>query len=211
MIGVKFIPVGQPELTQDDQQNGQIIKSAMLVFWRHGYSQTNFSELVVATGMSRKYIYRYWRDKLGFFEACLNAYRRYQSHSMLDAITDINGIGVEALVEFFSHHRTTILSEKAIQGCLMIKTIAEMSDEHKEIDAITQRYLILVKGGFYNSLKLGQEGGEIATDYDIEPVVEFLFSVFIVIGSIGQNTMTKELVLSMIEQVLLKLTNITIK
>ncbi len=178
----------------------QIVEQAMLVFWQHGYDGTNFDRLVVATGVSRKYIYRNWQDKHGLFIECLKQYRRYMTHIMLNDITDINGSGLPALSEYFSKSKVDLASKRSNRGCLIIKTIARFGQYDAPVSAMCHSYLTLVKGGIYNSLSLAKQEGQLAQNTNINHVVEFLFAIFISIGGVADNLNSQDLLMSMIDQ-----------
>lgn len=177
----------------------QILERAMHVFWEYGYDGTNYNQLVAATGLSRKAIYKRWHDKQTLYTKCMSLYSRHMSQVMLYDVTDKNGSGLPALHQLFKRIRTNLLDDSSYKGCLIIKSMQHLNED-QEVSKLALGYLGLIKGGLYNSLDIAKRTGQIAQDTNEQHVVEFLFAVYISVNSVAPSNAAKHLMKVMIDQ-----------
>lgn len=181
--------------------NIQTLEPAMQVFWQHGYEGTNFNQLVDATGLSRKAIYKNWHDKRGLYTQCLELYSQKMTTQMLAPLLAVKCTGLPALQNFFGTFHNLLASDEPMLGCLVIKTINELGTDTAEIAQITHAFLQSVKQGLLNALTIAQAKGQIKPTANIPQAVEFLFAIHCSIGGVSNNALARPLLLTMVKQV----------
>lgn len=71
-----------PKLVDHDKIRLDIIKSAALLFSRHGYSGLGMREMAAELGMSKSALYHYFPSKRALFEACTEAVTQGQTQAL---------------------------------------------------------------------------------------------------------------------------------
>lgn len=186
-------------------QNNQSLEQAMQVFWQNGYEGTNFNQLVSATGLSRKAIYKNWQDKRGLFAHCLGFYSAYMAKEMLAPLQNPNSTGLPALSAFFQRFEQMLDTNTPLFGCLVVKTVSEFNPQDAEITSITHNFLQTVKDSLHASLTAAQQQHQLKQGANIEQATEFLFAIHVSFGSLSGNAASHPLLKSMIAQALLYL------
>lgn len=177
----------------------------MQVFWQNGYEGTNFNQLVSATGLSRKAIYKNWQDKRGLFVHCLGFYSAYMTDMMLAPLQHQNTAGLPALHAFFQQFEQMLDTNTPLNGCLVVKTVSEVNPQDAEITAITHKFLQNVKDSIHTSLNAAQKQHQLNQNADIQQATEFLFAVHTSFGSLSSNPASHSLLKSMVTQAILYL------
>ena len=142
-------------------ENIQYLQPAMQVFWQHGYEGTNFHQLVEATGLSRKSIYKKWGDKAGLFAHSLALYSQLMTAQNLKPLLAADGTGLPAVKDFFKMFKNYLQADAPMLGCLVVKTLAEMGSHNAEINKISFEFLGKVKTGLNHSLQIARKKGQL--------------------------------------------------
>ena len=133
--------------TRDD-----LISSAMLHFWRHGYESTSMDDLVRVTGVSRHGIYLDTGSKQGLFAACLDAYVRIVVTPAFASV-ELPGATLDAVAQFFEYQIACGEAAGLLgQGCLMANTLTEVASHNAAVLEIVERHNTRLGCGFRNAL-----------------------------------------------------------
>jgi AcrR family transcriptional regulator len=62
------------------------LQAAMLVFWKHGFDATSFTDLTEATGMSKPTLYATFGDKVNLFREAVVAYWELSANAYEEAL-----------------------------------------------------------------------------------------------------------------------------
>jgi TetR/AcrR family transcriptional regulator, transcriptional repressor for nem operon len=130
----------------------QLIESAMMRFWQHGYDATSMDQLVQATGVSRHGLYGSFRSKEKIFVACLEFY----SHEIVTpafAKVEHPGATWKTVADYFEF--VIGRAEKfgwPPPGCLMANTMTELAPHNATAFERVAEHNARLHSGFRNAL-----------------------------------------------------------
>ncbi len=118
----------------------QVLRSAMHVFMRYGYTQASMPKLTAATGLHPGSIYCAFKNKKGLLLAAINQYQvdRLVQYKVLFA--DCVSLQ-QALTRFLTDLVEECLATEAKQVCLLTKTLHEIGESEPEVQAALQNHL----------------------------------------------------------------------
>lgn len=117
----------------------EVVRAAMMTFWRLGYDATTFRELERITGLGLRSLSNAFGEKDELFATVLQAYRAMMA-SMLDRF--LEGADLEALAQFFEAIAAPADGDDDVrrEGCLMVNSVFELNDLSDPISAEVQAY-----------------------------------------------------------------------
>jgi TetR/AcrR family transcriptional regulator, transcriptional repressor for nem operon len=154
---------------------GEVVESAMHVFWEHGYASSGMRELSTATGLLPGSIHQAFGSKRGLFLETLDRYTG-------QAIGAIRGLLAthESVLEGIRASLAYVASDDAPQhrahGCLVANTAAELAPSDPEITERVRVMFRLMEEAFAEALLRGQALGEIRSDRNVTATARFLVS-----------------------------------
>ncbi|CAM4504829.1 MAG: TetR/AcrR family transcriptional regulator [Paenibacillus macerans] len=156
----------------------QVLRKAMIVFWEKGYEGTSIPDLLESMGLSRSSLYETFQDKQTLYYEAIQCYKKMSQKKrdlMIHAPSAIDGIR-----QYFELHITNAFAahgEAYPNGCLITNASigVEALDEPLQ-NTIRHRFTELERL-FYETLKKGQEAGEIAPDKDIKMFAYLLLNL----------------------------------
>lgn len=137
----------------------RVADTAMLLFWKAGYEDTNLTDITAATGVNASSLYAAFTSKQGLFRAALD---RYQGHvdAALQALASGTS-GIDDVVGFVEWIRTSIISTDHPNGCLIVNTMVEFADHDPDIAAAAARYREHLQAAIRRALQRAERSGEI--------------------------------------------------
>lgn len=146
----------------------------METFWRTGFEGTSTQALVDATGLGRGSLYAAYVNKAGLFEQALRRYRR-RAHDHVDRLRQ-PGSSLERLRDLMEGIVDADLVATEKRGCLATNSAIEMSGRDLRVaDLVRDNFGILLHG-IAETIRRGQETGEIRAGADPETQALFLFN-----------------------------------
>lgn len=105
----------------------EVVRSAMMTFWRLGYDATTYRELQKITGLGLRSLSNAFGEKDELFATVLQAYRTMMKGT-LDNFLD--GADLEGLAQFFEMIAAAPESDDDIrrEGCLMVNSVFEINN-----------------------------------------------------------------------------------
>lgn len=170
------------------KSRGDLISSAMGVFWKKGFNATSIEDLVKATGVGRGGMYADFGGKKDLFLACLDAYRaRLAGPAIQLLISDADGLkSIEAYFDYF-----IALHEKRGMpgpGCFIANTMTELAPDHAEALHIVNAHSAELKSAFAAALERAAGGSAAKIDADeISEIAEFLVTASQGLWSYGKS------------------------
>ena len=108
------------------------LDAAMHVFWRKGYAETSYDDLVSGTGVSRKGLYTAFGDKRALFLGALQRYRATVAKSYMTELAR-PGATAQDLVAVFRSMIAFGATETGRLGCFMANTSVDEVSEDPEV------------------------------------------------------------------------------
>lgn len=169
----KNIAHGRPRTFDRDAA----LRTALHVFWRHGYEQTTMAQLSAAMGIASPSIYCAYGNKSDLFLEALSYYQQTYwdpLYARYRAAPDIH----KATEEFFTGAADTLLAPNAPCGCLIVMGFLNLpEDEPRLLQAVSERREH-TRAMFRQKLKDAVNSGEIPADSDIPAIAGALHNFF---------------------------------
>lgn len=148
-----------------DFDRDDVLRRAMTVFWRQGYSATSIKDLTAATELQPGSLYGTFQNKRSLFLAALEAYfgaTRERIRGCLEA----DGSPLARLRGFFDMLIQEAIEDPEKKGCLLVNTLLEMPADDTEINQRVSAMFSEVESEFDRVLHEAQAQGEISEDKD---------------------------------------------
>jgi len=117
----------------------EALDKAMTVFWRKGYAETSYDDLVSETGVSRKGLYTVFGDKEGLFLAALNHYCRVRIPQMF-SVFEQDSVTLDQIEAMFRWLTDLVATGKLSQGCFMANTAADDMIHNPQVKSAYDAY-----------------------------------------------------------------------
>ena len=153
-----------------------VLDRAMALFWRKGFEATSIEELVSVSGINRASMYAAFGDKRRLFIAVLDHYLVRVNAERL-AILSRDGSAIAAIGGFFDAIIVAATGPERHLGCLITNTLTEIAPTDPEIAAKLQTSLKRIEKAFAETIRRGQDMGEIAPGKDARALARFLVGV----------------------------------
>lgn len=118
----------------------EALEKAMNVFWRKGYAETSYDDLVSETGVSRKGLYTVFGDKEALFLAALKHYCRVRIPLMFNVLNQ-DVVTLDQIEAMFLWLTDLVATGQLSQGCFMANTAADEMIHNKAVKAAYDSYL----------------------------------------------------------------------
>ena len=160
----------------------ETLRRATDLLWRFGYRAVSVDQLVRGTGLNRHSLYARYGSKLGLLRAALERYVD-QTVAQLETAFAHFGTPRERLEHLLSLRHPDVTDEfwrrMLRQGCFGFRTLAEMREEHPELEAIVGRIALTLRGRLTDLVREGQDCGEFRRDRPAEELAEVVASGFV--------------------------------
>jgi AcrR family transcriptional regulator len=151
----------------DADTKRMIVEASMNLFARRGYHGTSISQIAEATGLTKGALYWYFKDKEALFLSVLDSIRETWQKSVLARVEASQGT-IEKLEQLFDATAEMVAAGTNPCSMHLFLISAGAQTELREFeDAIRGAYAGYVKA-LADTLKAGQEEGEIRRDLDAE-------------------------------------------
>ena len=94
-----------------------VLKKAMMQFWKTGFAETSLSDLEAATSLNRYSLYKGFGDKETLFEQSLEYYQDHIIRRMLAPLTESEP-SIEAINNYFTQLNRLLKDKYGQYGCL---------------------------------------------------------------------------------------------
>lgn len=153
------------------------LRTALNVFWRHGYEQTTMALLSTAMGIATPSIYCAYGNKAALFLEALTYYQQTYWDPLYARYAAAEDI-YEATENFFTEAAHILLAPNAPCGCLIVMGFLNLpEDEPRLLQAVTQRREH-TRALFRTKLKDAVNAGQIPADCNIPAISGALHNFF---------------------------------
>lgn len=156
-----------------DFDEDEVLTKAMNLFWLKGYNGTSMQDLVDGLGISRSSLYDTYGDKHALFLRSLENYRRISSENM-EKIGRGASSAKDAIRKVLEYTISELTKDKEHKGCFLVNAAVEMAPHDKEVNSMLCDNDTQMGEYFYETIKKGQESGEITNTQDARILSQFL-------------------------------------
>lgn len=153
-----------------------VLEKAMYSFWKHGYDQLSIRQLEKDMGINQFSIYSSFQSKENLFLLVLEKYKQFIEANYLKSMNR-EGASIQDISHFLLNFSTSIQSGKIPNGCLMVNSTSELSNEQSAGYRIIKAYFSTIQEAFKKVLRHEVSNGNIAADIDINGTSLFLLGV----------------------------------
>jgi TetR/AcrR family transcriptional repressor of nem operon len=138
----------------------EILESSMNLFWKQGYDNTSYDEIIENTGTSRYGLYQQFGPKIKLFSSVLDY---YMEHVIIIRMKPLlaNNAGLSQIKQFFHDLINDIISTEDRPGCLLINSVVYEARHYPEINEQTSVILSRMQHIFRNVIIQGVKQGDI--------------------------------------------------
>jgi len=188
------------QFSQDD-----VLKKAMLLFWKNGYHATSIQQLVNHLGINRASLYDTFGGKRALFLSAFQLYVQSNTSGFGDFLNSQADVkkGLRLLFQAALHES---VSDPDKKGCFVVNTTTELVPGDTEIKIILDRNKQKFEKMFFNYLQKGVESGQLPAGKDYQSLAKLFFTMYNgmnVVGKLGhqKDEMQKsiDLVLSLLD------------
>ena len=162
----------------------------MKVFWRKGFMATSMEDIKKATGVNESSLYNTFGNKEGLYKEALERYRsmvmtRFASLPNLEQPRETLRTSLLGM----AHLATT---EEGAAGCMLMNSAMELGAQYQDIADFARESYALIEEWLYETVKRGQELGEISTDRDARALARYLSFNIQAMFAVARTSPTEE-------------------
>ena len=177
----------------------EVLESAMLAFWRHGYEGTSMQDLAAATGINRGSIYAAFTSKRALFLRTLEHYDRIYRERHLRQVSETHPPR-DAIVEAFANAAHGPDDTSCPGGCLLVNSALELSPRDPEVSTLLRQSLGAVERFFLMHIEAAQQAGEIAPGVDARATAQALLGLFLGLRVLVRSDASPDVIESIVNQ-----------
>lgn len=162
-----------------------VLRKAMITFWKQGYEKTSVQDLVDSMGIHRRSIYDTFGDKQGLFLKVLDQYEidlehmiQQQLQPSMSATEKIETLFVISLAP----------QEDKPNGCLIVNTATELALLDAEVAAKTQAMFYKSEQFIYQILKTDQEQNSSLNNRNLPDLASYIHNAWIGLRVLSKTT-----------------------
>lgn len=117
----------------------EVISAARDEFWSRGYAGTSVDDLTAATGLGKGSLYGAFGDKHGLYLRALDDFIADSMHNVRRQLQDPRRDAYDRLVRHVRAEAKAVAADKALRGCMIAKSAAELSATDPAVERAVER------------------------------------------------------------------------
>jgi TetR/AcrR family transcriptional repressor of nem operon len=151
------------------------LESAMLLFWRQGYSATSLTNLLQVMGVSRSSFYAAFTDKRSLYIDALTLFSQ-RTHSVLESVKEETNPS-NAIRSFFEHTLFDVPEHRMRRGCMMVNTVLELADVDQGLSLLAAQKLGEIEQAFKLCFESAIRSGAFSSQQTPTELAQFVMTV----------------------------------
>ncbi len=174
------------------------LEKAMVAFWRQGYDETSYEDLVSATGVSRYGLYSAFGDKKDFFLRALDHYIEMNRCEMMGSLLK-DGASLKDIVNYFYRVGERVNDPQKRIGCMLCNTAIEMAQYDKDAEAKVREIFTELKRVFKKAITTAVKSGEIKSAQSPNQLADYLVGLMMGAAMMVRSPMERGKIKNFIE------------
>jgi TetR/AcrR family transcriptional repressor of nem operon len=151
------------------------LESAMLLFWRQGYTATSLSQLLDDMNISRSSFYAAFTDKRSLYIEALTLFSQ-RTNSVLESVKDdLNPSN--AIKRFFEHTLFGVPQRRMRRGCMMVNTVLELADVDQGLSILAAQKLDEIERAFETCFELAINAKVFSSQQSSAELAQFVMTI----------------------------------
>ncbi|MFK5951236.1 MAG: TetR/AcrR family transcriptional regulator [Methylococcales bacterium] len=163
----------------------KVLESAMLLFWKKGYSATSMKELEHVMGLKPTSIYNAFGSKRDLFEKALNFYLQTALARFIESLVNAKS-AKDALNSVLKEVIHLHFNKSHPGGCMVVLSLLESEQHDAKTKEILDSALFRLRDSIIKRLEQGQKTGEINSEMDCQIIANHVIALIT-----GMITMAK--------------------
>lgn len=140
----------------------QVLRDAMIVFWRQGYNATTLKDLTAVTHLQPGSLYGAFHNKRTLFKEALNSYFKELEEFATNILLSPKEAPFTRIKRFYEELIQRSAQDPDRKGCLLVNTLIETPIEDSEINHRVTQMLQVIENAIHITLKEAAENGELS-------------------------------------------------
>ena len=188
--------MARPRKTKPDE----ILNRAVDLFWRRGYEDTSYEDLVSATGASRYALYSDFGEKQALFHAALDHYNEeVMKHRTADL--EQGPEPAQALYDYLRSLAGDLVSDTSRRGCLVCNTAVDERTIDEGIARHAKDILDQVRRRIRRALERSVHQGLLSPAVLSDDLDQVILGYVISMCVLGRTSLSGELVPAMLRSI----------
>ena len=173
-----------PRSKQFDEQ--EVLKKAMMLFWKQGYHATSMQDLVDHLGINRASLYTTFGGKRNLFDRAFDQYRQHQSQGLARFLESQEDV-VAALRLLFHRLIQDDVEDESAKGCFIVNTTTELLPGDPALQETLLQHEAHIQGLFRDALERGVARGQVAEGKDLAALARLLYTLMTGLRVMGKT------------------------
>ena len=169
----------------------EVLKRAMLIFWKKGYHATSIQDLVKFLGINRASLYDTYSGKKKLFDKAFNLYRTSGVENLGDLLDTQKSIK-DTIRDMFQQAINHDLLDCDSKGCFIANTTTELLPDDIDLQEVITQHRIVMEIFLYDLLKIGVKRGEISKEKDLKTLASLFYTLMTGIRVVGKTKPSQE-------------------
>ena len=140
-----------------------VLKNAMTVFWKQGFTAASMSDIYAATGLKPGNLYATFTDKHTLFRRAFETYAQ-----QFRATLPLDVFGLDAIRAWIEVQARLAIDDPERKGCLIVNTTIEREAHDPETRAMAAARMDEITAFFRDNLAIARDRGEVPSDLEVE-------------------------------------------
>ena len=168
---VKNTKTGRPLSFDRDE----VLKKAMLAFWKHGFETTSISELTREMGLTAPSIYLAFGDKRGLFFEALELYTG--DLAQIDSTISVATSSFAAAKQMLEHSAKSFTQKGFPSGCLLASSTASGSAEIVDVQKVVSDRRAAIEKSLRKRIDRDLAEGKIGSNVSAADLAAFVIAI----------------------------------
>jgi TetR/AcrR family transcriptional repressor of nem operon len=151
------------------------LESAMLLFWRQGYTSTSLTQLLEVMAISRSSFYAAFTDKRSLYIEALTLFAQ-RTNSVLESVKD-DANPSNAIKKFFEYTLFGVPERRMRRGCMMVNSVLELADVDQGISLLAVQKLAEIEQAFETCFERALQSGLFSSPQTSTELAQFVMIV----------------------------------
>ncbi len=155
----------------------EVLKKAMNLFWKQGYSATSVQDLVDHLGINRASLYDTFGDKEKLFKKALEHYSKTNIEGLIQFFQNSQDIK-EGFSKLFKIAIDEAITDNDKKGCFVVNTTTELIPNDDSIIKLLENHNKMIENIFYQYLEKWKMKNQLKTKQDLKSLASLLYMTY---------------------------------
>jgi TetR/AcrR family transcriptional repressor of nem operon len=156
-------------------ERAQAVETAMLLFWRQGYTATSLAQLLESMAIGRSSFYAAFSDKRSLFIESLSLFSQRTNILFKEARAEREAL--PAIKQFFEKTLFDVPERRMRRGCMMVNTVLELDEVDQDLSRLAGEKLAEIEAEFEDCFSMAVRAGKISAQQSPRQLAQFMMTI----------------------------------